>query len=202
MKRLTLLLLLGGIFLTNNEAQEIELTGYYGYMLNTNLKTYYGEFKLENNLNYGGILGVGLSSDIFAEFTYKRQDSKVHYIYHNNSEPLAMSTEYYHLGGSKAMGKGKIKPFGTFSLGASRYYLKESYEELVTHAYWFMSVALGLGAKVYLNDKLGIRLQAGMGVPMSLNGLWIGTGGSGGSFHVPVWQFDFSAGLVLRLGSR
>lgn len=202
MKRLTLLLLLGGIFLTNSMAQEIELTGFYGYMVNTNLKTYWGDFKLDDNPNYGGVLGVGIASNVFAEFTYNRQDSKVQYIYNNQTEALAISTEYYHLGGSQAIGDGKVRPFGAFSLGATRYNVKESYEEVDSHAEWFMSMALGLGAKIYLNDKLGFRLQARMGVPMSLNGLWVGTGGTGGSFHVPVWQFDFTAGLVLRLGSR
>jgi len=202
MKRLTLLLLIGGIFLTNSMAQEIELTGFYGYMVNTDLKTYYGEFNLDDNPNYGGVLGVGIASNVFAEFTYNRQDSKVQYAYNNQSEPLDISTEYYHLGASQAMGDGKVRPFGAFSLGATRYNLKESYDEVDAHAEWFMSFALGLGAKVHLNDKLGIRLQARMGVPLSLNGMWVGTGGAGGSFLVPIWQFDFSAGLVLRLGSR
>ena len=53
----------------------------------------------------------------------------------------------------------------------------------------------------YLNDKLGIRLQALMDLPMRLSGLWVGTGGGGASFVVPVWQFDFTAGVFLRLGS-
>lgn len=201
MKRHILLLLLGGIFFSSSQAQEIELTGFYGYMLNTDLKTYYGDYKLDNNPNYGGVLGLGLAQDLFVELTYMRQDTKVQYYYQNANEPLKMSTEYYHIGTQKAMGTGNVKPFGAFSLGATRFYLKESYGNAYEYAEWAMSFALGLGTKILVSDKIGFRLQARMGVPMIFNGLWVGTGGAGAAVQIPVWQFDFSAGLILRLGS-
>jgi hypothetical protein len=201
MKRHILLLLLGGIFLSSSLAQEIELTGFYGYMLNTDLKTYYGDYKLDNNPNYGGVLGLGLAPDLFVELTYMRQDTKVQYYYQNANEPLKMSTEYYHIGTQKAMGTGNVKPFGVFSLGATRFYLKESYGNAYEYKEWAMSFALGLGAKILVSDKIGFRLQARMGVPMIFNGLWVGTGSSSASVQIPVWQFDLSAGVILRLGS-
>jgi len=202
MKRHILLLLFGGVFLSSSLAQEIELTGFGGYMLNTDLKTYYGDFKLDNNLNYGGVLGLGLAPDLFVELTYMRQDTKVQYYYQNANEPLKMSTEYYHLGTQKAMGTGNVKPFGVFSLGATRFHLKESYGNAYEYAEWAMSFALGIGTKILVSEKLGFRLQARMGVPMIFNELWVGTADSRDSFLIPLWQFDFSAGLVLRLGSR
>jgi hypothetical protein len=201
MKRHILLLLLGGIFFCSSLAQEIELTGFYGYMLNTDLKTYYGDYKLDNNPNYGGVLGVGLAPDLFVELTYNRQDTKVQYYYQNANEPLKMSTEYYHLGTQKAVGTGNVKPFGAFSLGATRFHLKESYGYAYEYTEWGMSFALGLGTKILVSDKIGFRLQARMGVPMIFNELWVGTADSRTSFQIPVWQFDFSAGLILRLGS-
>jgi len=147
-----------GVFLNSSLAQEIELTGFGGYMLNTDLKTYYGNYKLDNNLNYGGVLGLGLAPDMFVELTYMRQDTKVQYYYQNANEPLKMSTEYYHIGTQKAMGTGNVKPFGAFSLGATRFYLKESYGNAYEYVEWTMSFALGLGAKILVSDKLGFRL--------------------------------------------
>ncbi len=117
------------------------------------------------------------------------------------NEPLKMSTEYYHIGTQKAMGTGNVKPFGAFSLGATRFYLKESYGNAYEYAEWAMSFALGLVAKILVSDKIGFRLQARMGVPMIFNRLWVGTGGTGASVQIPVWQFDFSAGVILRLSS-
>ena len=202
MKRILLLLLVGGFFLTNTMAQEIELGGFYGYNLNTRARTYYGDYTLYNAPNYGGQLSVGIASGTFVELTYNRSDTEIRYYYNNAYEPLDMSSEYYHVGGLQEMAlNDALAPFGAFSIGASRYNLKETYGDLYASDKWFMSIAVALGAKVYMGDRLGLRLQARMGLPMSFSGLWLGTGGAGASFYVPVAQFDFTAGLFLRLGS-
>ena len=202
MKRILFLLIAVGFFLTDTVAQQIELGGFYGYMLNTRARTYYGDYTMYNAPNYGGHLSVGMASDVFVELTYNRSDSQIRYYYNNTEEPLDMSSEYYHVGGLKQVptASGNILPFGAFSLGATRYNLKETYGEFYANDKWFMSIALAAGAKILLGDALGIRLQARVGLPMGFNGLWIGTGGSGASFFVPVAQFDFTAGVFLRLG--
>jgi len=202
MKRILFLLIAVGFFLTDSAAQKIELGGFYGYNLNTRARTYYGDYTLYNNPNYGGQLSVGLAPDMFVEFTYNRSDSQMKYYYNNFEEPLDMSSEYYHIGGLRQVptSSGNILPFGAFSLGATRFDLKETYGEFTANDKWYMSIALAAGAKILLGDALGIRLQARVGLPMGFNGLWIGTGGSGASFYVPVAQFDFTAGVFLRFG--
>ena len=202
MKRILFLLIAGGFFLTDTAAQQIELGGFYGYMLNTRVRTYYGDYTMYNNPNYGGHLSVGMASDVFVELTYNRSDSQIKYYYNNLEEPLDMSSEYFHVGGLRQVptSSGNILPFGAFSLGTSRYNLKETYGEFSQQDKWFFSIALAAGAKILLGEALGIRLQARMGLPMGFNGLWIGTGGGGASFYVPVAQFDFTAGVFLRLG--
>jgi hypothetical protein len=39
----------------NAAAQKIELTGFYGYTFNTVIRTYYGDYKLYDNPNYGAL---------------------------------------------------------------------------------------------------------------------------------------------------
>ncbi len=203
MKRVLLLLILGGLFLTETVAQQIEIGGFYGYTLNTRARTYYGDYTLYNNPNYGGHLSVELMSDMFVELTYNRSDTQIKYYWNNAYEPLDMSSEYFQVGGLQQINTGSdaLKPFGSFSIGATRFNLQESYGEVNAADKWYMSIALAGGAKILLGEKLGIRLQARMGLPMSFSGLWLGTGGSGASFYVPVAQFDFTAGVFLRLGS-
>ena len=202
MKRILLLVIVGGMFLTETVAQSIELGGFYGYNLNTRARTYYGDYTLYNNPNYGGQLSFGLAPDYFVEVTYNRSDTQIRYYWNSAYEPLDMSSEYYHVGGLRQISTGgPLAPFGAFSLGASRYNLKETYGEVYAGDKWFMSMALALGAKVYMGDRLGLRLQARVGMPMGFSGIWLGTGGGGASFYVPVAQFDFTAGLFLRLGS-
>ncbi len=203
MKRIFILLFLGGALMTHSLAQEIEIGGFYGYNLNTRARTYYGDFTLNNNPNYGGQLSVGMAPDLFVEFTYNRSDTEIRYTYNNYNEPLDMSSEYYQIGGLRQIqtASGAVLPYGAFSLGATRFNLKESFDDIYSGDKWFMSIALAAGAKVLLGEKLGIRLQARMGLPLGFSGVWFGTGGGGATFYVPVAQFDFTAGLFLRLGN-
>jgi len=203
MKRILLLLIVSGVFLADTAAQQIELGGFYGYNLNTRARTYYGDYTLYNTPNYGGQLSVGLSQDMFVELTYNRSDTEIRYYYNNAYEPLDMSSEYFQIGGLQQIQTGgPLLPFGEVSFGTTRYNLKETPTDgtFYSHDKWFFSMALALGAKVHIGDKLGLRLQARMGLPMGFNGIWLGTGGAGASFYVPVAQFDFTAGLFLRLG--
>ena len=203
MKRILLLFLVGGIFLSDTIAQKIEIGAYYGYTFNTRLRTYYGDYKVNDAPNYGGQLSIGVAPDMYVELTYNRMDSEVSYYYNNINEPLDMSTDYFQVGAVREIqaGSENLVPFGLFSIGATRFDLKESYGNLNADDYWFMSVMLGGGAKILLGERLGIRLQARMGLPMSFSGLYIGSGGGGASFYVPMVQFDFTAGVFLRLGA-
>ena len=203
MKRILFLLIVGGFFLTDTAAQQIELGGFYGYNLNTRVRTYWGDYTMYNNPNYGGQLSVGMASDVFVELTYNRSDSQIKYYYNNVEEPLDMSSEYFQIGGLRQvrLSSDAVLPFGSFSLGTTRFNLKETKDsDFSTGDKWYFSIAVAAGAKILLGEALGIRLQARMGLPMGFNGLWIGTGGGGASFFVPVAQFDFSAGVFLRLG--
>ncbi|MCK7528585.1 MAG: hypothetical protein MZV64_69045 [Ignavibacteriales bacterium] len=64
---------------------------------------------------------------------------------------------------------------------------------------WRFSIALGGGVKVYLSDKVGLRFQGRLLIPMQFEGgsVYVGTGGAGvavGAYTAFV-QGDFSGGL-------
>ena len=67
-------------------------------------------------------------------------------------------------------------------------------------------MTFGGGGKFDLSEKLGIRLQARVLVPMVLSGggLWVGTGGAsvGVGAWAPIVSFDFTAGIYIKLGKR
>ena len=203
MKRILLLVLLGGFFLAETSAQEIELTGFYGYTFGSKVRTYYGDYKTNDAPNYGGILSVGIAPDLFVELSWNHLDTEIKYYYNNILEPLGLATDYIQLGGIRQVpvGNGNILPFAGAALGASVFSLKESGGDFSAATKWMMAATLSAGVKMHLGNMLGIRLQARLGLPMSFNGLWIGTGGTGASFRVPMVQFDLSAGVFLRLGT-
>jgi hypothetical protein len=208
MKRYFILLTAGLMLITTASAQKAEIGGFYGISFNSKIRTYYGEFKVDDKANYGGQLSIALSSETFIELMYNRTDTRVQYY---RSQPFDISIEYFHIGGLQQLdiGSDMIAPFGNFTLGPTRFNIKNRVDlegdgsNYYSGDAWALSVALAGGAKIFLHERLGIRLQARLSMPMLFNGLYlgVGTGGvsSGASFRVPLVQFDLSAGLFLRL---
>ncbi len=205
MKKILILVFAIIVSISFAKAQKIELTAFTGYSFNSQLNTYYGKFHIQDSPNYGGILGFGLSSDVFVELMYYRTDTRLDYYYQSSFEPLDISTEYYQVGGQQQFGEGVLKPFAAVTLGMIRFNLKESGTEISKGDAFRFAPTIGGGVKIMPGDRIGIRLQARLGMPMELNGLFIGVGTGGAStgvsFRIPLVQFDLSAGLILRLGS-
>lgn len=201
------------LLITSTMAQKAEIGGFYGIAFNSKINTYYGEYSIDNKANYGGQLSIALAPETFLELIYNRSDTRVQYRSWNNiTEPFDISIEYYHVGGLQQVdiGSDMIAPFGSFSLGATRFNIKDQVDfgdENDPNYYsgdaWAFSAALAGGLKIFLHDNIGLRLQARLGMPMLFNGLYlgVGTGGASGgmSFHVPTVMFDLSGGIFLRL---
>ena len=212
MKKTLLLVAAGFMLITTTQAQKAEIGGFYGISFNSRIRTYYGDFKIDDKANYGGQLNIAMSSDMFIELMYNRTDTKVQYFDRfGASQPFDLSIEYYHVGGLQQVdiGNDMIAPFGVFTLGATRFNIKNQVDlegdgsNYYSGDAWAFSIALAGGAKIFLAERIGIRLQARLGMPMLFNGLYlgVGTGGASGgaSFRVPLVQFDLSAGIFLRL---
>jgi hypothetical protein len=180
-------------------------------MFNSKVRTYYGQFRVDDKANYGGHLSIALAPETFVELTYNRSDTRVQYDRWGPSQPFDLSVEYYQVGGLQevALGSDVIVPFGTVSLGATRFNVQGDIDlegegvQYYSTDTWAFSAVLAGGAKIFLHERIGIRLQARLGMPMLFNGLYlgIGTGGvsSGASMRVPMVSFDLSAGVFLRL---
>ena len=50
------------MLVTTTQAQKAEIGGFYGISFNSQIRTYYGEFKVDDKANYGGQLSIALSS--------------------------------------------------------------------------------------------------------------------------------------------
>ncbi len=212
MKKTLLMIAAGLMLIITTQAQKAEIGGFYGISFNSKIRTYYGDFKIDDKANYGGQLSIAMAPETFLELMYNRTDTRVQYFDRlGASEPFDLSIEYYHVGGLQQVdiGNEKIAPFGVFTLGATRFNIKNQVDldgdgsNYYSGDAWAFSIALAGGAKIYLHERIGIRLQARLGMPMLFNGLYlgVGTGGASGgfSFHVPLVQFDLSAGIFLRI---
>jgi len=188
---------------------QVEIVPSAGYMFGGGVKFYEGKLKIADGMNYGVSIivpDVKYATDL--EISYTRLDSKASFTAYKigyQDQEVDVSTNYFQIGAMKTLGgDDKIKPFGSFSLGATVFSPKVSnYDDT-----WRFSVTLGLGAKFMFSQRVGIILRGRLMLPMNFGGVGgyygIGTGGSGGGLYVDSYaaivQGDFSGGLVISLG--
>jgi hypothetical protein len=200
-----ILLIAGCLFATSALfAQSLEVTPLFGYTFSVDGNQYNDAYNIENDLLYGARLDVEVADFSYFELSVRRNDPSLSHTTTNGQKSnYDAGTAHYMVGFLREFKAGKIKPYGVISAGTSRYWLKgdENYNK------WFFSTDFGLGAKMFFNDNIGLRLQASATMPWDFSGgglYWgIGTGGVGASggatFSVPVTHFDLSAGLIIRL---
>lgn len=209
-RKLSALLIFCSVVLS---AQNIELSPFVGYMVNGNLKTYYDNYTVDNSASYGAMLSVKTTETTFAELTYIRSDSYFRYTGLSVSpKSIPISVEYYHIGTVKQLPVSElVMPFAAISLGATRFHPKEGYDwdgdgiSTTLNDGWRFSATLAAGVKIALNQRIALRTQARLLLPMEFDGLFLGIGSggvsSGASFRVPLLSADFTGGIVIRLGS-
>jgi hypothetical protein len=188
---------------------QVEIAPFGGYMFGGSINFYEGKLNLRDNAEFGISLivpDVKFATDL--EISYSRMDGSADFIaysadYHDRSFDL--STNYFQIGVLKNFtADERIQPFGSFSLGATLFSPKES--ELSDT--WRFSVTMGLGAKIFFSDRIGLILRGRLMMPMYFGGVngWcgFGTGGSNCGLSLngysSLFQGDFTGGLVFKLG--
>jgi hypothetical protein len=196
---------------TNIFAQDhkAEITPFGGYMLGGSIKFNEGKFKVQDAGCYGGMLAVQVHGGNLIEFSYTGMTTQGDwrpYSNYSGDHPEAtvdMAVNHFQIGSVNELplDNEAIRPYGTLSLGTTWFNFKE---ENSTDK-WLFSVGVGAGLKYFFNERIGIRIQARMMLPLvySGGGFFIGTGGSGTyvSTTAPIVQGDFTGGLIIALGS-
>lgn len=188
-------------------AQTIEINGFTGWQLAGTAKLYDGDFRIDDAMNYGGKIAVGLSTTTFAELSYMRSDTEGDWIpYGLTGTPvrnIPFSSNYIHIGALQELDMGVLRPFMTIGLGLAVWDPKTSQLSTKTQ----FSATFGGGVKIWLTDFLGIRLQGSMLMPMVFNGFGFGCGiGGGGTScgtnlytRITPFQGEFSGGLIIKI---
>lgn len=206
MKRIILLNIFAFTFSLLAFSQHIEIIPYASWHYGGKLKLRYGEAKFKASENYGAALNFVLPNDVALQFEYFQQSPVIEYReYYPNTgfEKYNSKIDWYQLGGSKQIAVSeKIAPFGGLSLGASNIRVDESDPRVDA---WTFSITGQIGAKIYLSDKIGLRLHARLLMPIQWGGFgfYFGSGGSGTSVNVGSYflQGDIGGGLIIRLGT-
>jgi hypothetical protein len=177
-----------------------ELVGYGAYRWTVSIDASVGSTRGEVDIADSGIWGIALDINVpppnmQIRLAYDRQDSKFQYRTALPTVESDGSVEYLQIGTVKGVRRGNLLPFGLVTLGGTRY-ADDSGDE------WKFSVVLGLGAKMYVSDKIGIIAQARMPYTFLSSGLGVGVGTGGVSAGITGWglaQFDVGAGIMILL---
>ena len=204
-KSIILLLFSITILWCSESFAQVEIFGFGGYMTYSSISVREGDLKFNDGLNYGFGLDIGIQKGMFVEFNYTHNQTTVRLRrFSGVEEPLFdMNTHYFQIGAQYEFRKGsnqKVVPYTLATLGATLFDAKDA---SLGNEWWF-SVALGGGGKINLSKKVGLRLQARVLMPLTFSGggMWCGTGGCsvGVGSWAPLIQFDFTAGIFIRLG--
>jgi hypothetical protein len=204
-KRIIFILFTAALLFSSEALAQTEIFGFGGYMTYSSVAVREGDLKFEDGPNYGFGLDVAIQRGVFVELNYTHNQTKVRLQRFNgfNEDLFDMNTHYFQIGAQyefRKSPKQKAFPYTLATLGATLFDAKDP----SLSDEWRFSVAFGVGGKFYLSDKIGIRLQTRLLMPLVLSGggMWCGSGGCSagvGAWSVVV-QFDFTAGVFIRLG--
>ena len=205
---LTIALLLSA-FTMKSFAQYVELTPLAGYTLQETFNTTDAyQVTVADGFTWGGSLAFYPDEHFDIAITYMRQNTSVDvwdYIYNQptaNSAPA--SVNYIMIGGDRnqPIGSGKAYFFGGIDLGAAG--LEPKNNDYTGR--WKFAFDLHAGAKIFINDNIGIRMQAGLNLPVQYFGaaFTVGTGGTGTGVTASssITQVCLLGGLCFRIDSR
>jgi hypothetical protein len=199
MQRLISILVITLLIWSSSEvkAQRFELTPFIGYETGANIWTDLGELHVEDGMNFGGALSANLGAGRYAEFSYNHLESSLEIQGGLYNEFLTdMAVDYYSFGVLQELKPDeKATPYGLFSLGWVNYRPLESNYSSENK----MHVSLAGGVKIRASERIGIRLQARLLMPLYYAGTYFtfGTGGAGYSMGggIKGVQGDFTGGL-------
>lgn len=174
------MLLAGMAIVAPAGAAGFELTPFAGYTGGgdfTNTAT--GQsLSLDETASYGIMLGFRQAPDpkqpgtAWLELYLSRQQTQLQLggLSSIGRPSLDLDIEYYHIGGTYGQAEGKVQPFVAGTFGATRMVPKQYGLDPETK----FSLTLGGGVKVYLTERVGLRLE----------GRWLGTvvSANGGMF--------------------
>ena len=187
-------------------AQKIELSPFIGYETGAIIHTSLGDLHIGDGMDFGGSINVGMGGGRYVELSYSHLASYLNLENGLATERLSdLATDYYSIGAlQEVMPDAKATPYGLFTLGWVNY--RPSNPTTITNDYSNenkMHVSLAGGVKINASEKVGLRLQARLLMPLYYAGtyLYAGTGGAGYSVGGGIYgvQGDFTLALVLKI---
>lgn len=185
---------------TQIKAQHVELAPLIGYETGAYVNYNGGQLHIIGGMDYGGSADVGMGGGRYVELSYTHMagslDNDV--VGKVPEDKGGLNVDYYSIGVLQEMKPdAKATPYGLFTLGWVNYRPENYSNENKMH------ISLAGGIKIRASEKIGLRLQARLLLPLYYTGGYIYAGGGGAGYGVTGGiqgvQGDFTAALVIAL---
>jgi hypothetical protein len=187
-------------------AQKIELSPLIGYETGAYINYNGGRLHIIGAMDYGGSLNVGMGGGRYAELSYTHMAGSIDNEGAVKPGKLAdLNVDYYSIGVLQEMKPdAKATPYGLFTLGWVNYRPTNPADPTDHFSNENkMHVSLAGGVKIRASEKIGLRLQARLLMPLYYAGTYLYAGTGGGGYGVSGGiqgvQGDFTAALVIML---
>ena len=217
MKKIFLLLFLLAFISVKVNAQKLRANVYAMYAFDDSFESYYSDYiyyygKIKGGLRAGAGLEFMLRPNKGIELMYLWQKTTAPTTYRPEGKfadqfaELDLNLNYIMLGGNSYIrnASGKLEGFGGLSLGCGIVNADNPETNESASATKF-AWGFRLGGNIWLNDRIGIKLQGDL---LSLvqgagGGLYFGTGGAGAgiSTYSTMYQFGVGGGLTFKIGA-
>jgi len=182
-------------------AQKVEITPQYGYQVGAKYNYYGGYLKLKSSDQYGLTFGINATDDISVEFMWAQQNTDIRIkdfqFYPQETKLTDVVVNHYQIGAIHMFGYSDARPFAGLSAGWSTFNPElDRYDGTTT-----FTLGISGGLKYFFTDRIGIRIQSQLLMPVSWGGVYVGGGGSGVTAGGSILQLNFSGGLIIGLGN-
>ncbi|MDI1353791.1 MAG: hypothetical protein PSX36_02650 [bacterium] len=184
-------------------AQKVELVPLCGYIFQSTYYGYDGRIVFSDGLAMGGMINFKPTKFLDIGLNILNQSTSANLIYSaaslgkNQTVDAGIINYQLSLVRNYIRAEGqKVVPFAGIDIGAIEYYGKNE----SSSSYVKMSIGFKGGVKIYLNEKLNIRLQPQLEMPISGVGLGIGIGTGGASVGVTTMSNFVQFGIIGGLG--
>ena len=207
------------LFATQEIFAQVEIGGFGGWLWTGKIPAWRQDVKVSDEGNYGVVAGVRVRDDMLVEFEWNHTNNKAQFRSYEvggslgDPQNVPLTLNYYMLGFNYLVPFNEpLVPYGLINLGVlhsqSDAYQTGGGGTVPSNSNTWFTAGLGGGLRYYLSDRIGIRLQARLLLPMQFGGIGFGCGigtggancGAGASTYTNIIQGDFTGGIILKLG--
>lgn len=202
------------LFATSGLFAQIEIGAFGGWLWTGKVPAWLQDVKVSDKGNFGLTAGYQFRDEMLVNFEWNHTENSVTFREYliggglGDVVNVPLTLNYYMLGFNYLVTNNEpLVPYGIINLGIMHGQSTTVNNIPGTSNTWFVA-GLGGGLRYYIGERVGLKLQARLLLPMQFGGVGFGCGigtggagcGAGVSTYTNIIQGDFTGGIILKLG--